>query len=324
MRRIALVMVAVAAAALVLSGCGTKVPGVPNTVATVNGQPISAADYLGQISRRVGQDVLTNMIEQKIVIQWAKDENVPVTEEQVKKQIDILKRDGIYEDQVKFMGEDGLKSEITAMQARVNVAKKMVKIPESELQSIYDSMKDRYVHGPRKQVALVINSDKNKVEEAEKKIEAGKDFDSVAGQFTDRRFMMRGIIKLWVSENQPGMPPPLAEAAKNTSVGKTSKMFTISQPSQPNQYVILKVLREQPKADLKPADVKDELENAAAMQKSQMDVDFQKALNNKKKEAKIEVGIAEFKDIVQSFKNPPEPAPSMMGPPQRMPSPKKK
>ena len=320
MRKAAFVVIVIAIIAAVLSGCGgTKVTGVPDTVATVNGEKISAASYLEDLNRRIGQDVLTNMIEQKIIIQWAKDTDVPVTEKQIEKQIDTLKRDGVYDDQVKTMGESGVKSEIEALQARINVAKKLYKPSDKDLAMIYSSMKDRYVHGARKQAALIINPDKKKLEEATKALKKDKDFDEVAGMYTDRRFMMRGTIKVWVDETKSsGLPPSLVEAAKDTKDGEVSKIFSIGQPGQPTQYAILKIVDEQPKSDLSEKDVKDELQNFAALQKAQSDPDFQKKLNEQKKKAKVEVNIDQYKNIVQTFKNPPEPMP-MMGMPQQAP-----
>lgn len=317
MRRAAFVVIVIAIFAAVLAGCGgTKVTGVPDTVATVNGEKITASDYLGDLNRRVGQQVLTNMIEQKIVIQWAKDEEVPVTENQITEQINILKRDGIYEDQVKMMGEDGIKSEIEAMQARINIAKKLYKPNKNDISMIYTTMKDRYVHGPRKQAAVIINSDKKKLDKAAAALKEGKDLDETAAIYSDARFSMQGPIKIWIDEkNTNGLPDAFVKTAKNTKEGEVSKVFSITMPSQPTQYAVMKIIAEQPKLDLKEKDVKEELENYAAMQKASSDPDFQKKLNQKKKDAKVAVNIDQYKSIVHSINNPPEPMP-MMGMPQ--------
>ena len=323
MRKAAFVVVAAAAASMALVGCGSKecVKGVPETVATVNGEKISSSQYLEQTSRRAGQQVLQNMLDQAVVLEWAKSEGVSPTDEQIKKQIEILTREGIYAQQVKIMGEEGIKTELTSMQARINLAKKLLKITDADLQQAYDQMKSRYVHGPRKQVALIINPDRSKIEAAEKAIKDGKTFDEAATEFTDSRFGPSGPITIWIDETQKGLPADLVTAAKETKVNEVSKIFTIGQPGMPSQNGIMKVLQEQPKADQKLADVKPEVEDTAAMQKSQMDPDFQKKLNERKKDAKIEINIAEFKSIAQSFKNPPEPSPMMMSPQQR-PAPK--
>jgi len=321
MRRAALVVAGIAVVAMAISGCGTKVPGVPGTVARVNGKGISASTYLDQVSRRVGQDVLRNLIEQQIIVQWADEEKTPATKEQVQKQIDILKRDGAYDDQVKMMGEDNLKSEIEAAQARINLARKFTKIAPQQLQQVYDSMKQRYIHGKRKQILAIINPDSIKLEEALKKIKEGKDFDEVAAEYTDRRFSMRGPIKVWVDLDQPaGMPAAIVKAAKDTKMGEVSDVVSFGQPNGPTQSAILKVAQEQPKENKALKDVKPEVESMAALQNSQMDPVFARKLNSQLKAAKVEVDIKEFKDLVYSFKNPPEPSPMMM--PQRQAAPR--
>lgn len=312
--------VAVVITAVVMSGCGTKVSGVPKTVATVNGQAISASEYLDQVNRRFGQDLLRSMIEQRIILQWAKEENVEPTEEQIQKQIAILKRDGSYDDQVKILGEEGLKSEIKAMQARMNLAKKFIGVTDADLKQTYESMKQRYVHPARKQVALIINPSKSKIEGAAKKIKAGGDFDAIAAEYSSQQFAaFRGPIKIWVEENQAGMPPELAKAAKETKLGEISEPIPLAPPGSPTQYALLKVIQDQPKANKSFNQVKDEIEEMVLFQKSQTDPEFVKKLNAKLKAAKVDIKIDQFKNLVYSFKNPPEPPPMMMPEPQPAP-----
>lgn len=314
MKKAAFAVVALAAAAVAISGCGSKTStGIPNTVATVNGQNITASDYIQELHRRIGQDVLRSMIEQDITIQWAKNEKVGPTQDQINQQIEVLKREGVYEDQVKALGEDGLKNELEATQARINLAEKFYKPSDKDLEQAYNMMKVRYVHGPRKQVALIINPDKSQIDKAAADIAKGMKFEDAASKYTYRQFMMRGMIKLFVADDQPGLPADLVKAAKDTKVGDVSKSFALKQTGSPSQYVILKVLQEQPKADMKLKDVKDEIAGNVALQKAQMDPGFQKKLNAQKKKAKIDVSVPEFKDLVQDFKNPPDQMPMMMG-----------
>ncbi|MGQ9580845.1 MAG: hypothetical protein ACUVT8_07865 [Armatimonadota bacterium] len=178
-----------------LSGCGHKVPGIGRTVAEVNGEPISAVVYLDQLNRRFGEEVLRNLIEQKVIVQWAADEKVPPTRKQIMEQIERLKRDGNYDDQVRLMGEENLWSEIEAVQARINLALKFTKVTEDQIKDAYEAMKQRFVHGRRRQVLVVLNTDSSKLADALKEIREGKDFREVADKYADRRFAMGEPIK---------------------------------------------------------------------------------------------------------------------------------
>lgn len=310
---LAAVALGILVAAVTLVGCGKKLVEIPDTVAKVNGQEISAATYLDQLHRSSGQRVLQTMIEQQIIVQWAKDEGVPPTEEQVKSQIDALKRDGDYEERVKALGEEGLRQQAEVQQAVTNLAVKLYKIKDKELQEAYDMRRTNYVHGPRKRVALIIDSDKKRIDAAAKKIKAGQDFDEVASSSgVQNPFGPTGAIKTWIEPDQAGLPEDLSEAAKKTKTGKVSGVIKLTAPpgapASYTQYAILKVIGQQPKADIKMKQVKNELANVAAVQKIQAEsADFQKKLNARKKRAKVQVNIEQFKGIVGAVTNPPEP-----------------
>ncbi len=334
MKRAALLVVGIAGiSALLLGGCGrgVSVPGVPSTVAKVNGDNITASTYLDQLNRMAGKQVLRQMMEQAVLLQWAKSENVTPTEDQIKKQADVLKSDGSYDDQVKVLGKEGMQSQLAVQQAVINLAKKFYTFSDADLKAIYDqpTVRQRFVHGPRKRVAIIINSDQSKLEEAAKQAKSGKDFDEVANEYSTSRSGMTGAIPLgWIDPNQPNLPnvpaplvATLANATKETKVGDVSKVLMLSKPGQPSQFGLLKVLAEQPKENKNFQQAKDELTDMAALQKAQSDSDFQTRLNDQKKDAKIEVNIPEFRDLVQSFKNPPPPNP-MMGSMKPGPGPK--
>ena len=87
--------------------------------------------------------------------------------------------------------------------------------------------------------------------------------------------------------------------------------------------VQLKVIDEQPEADLKLEDVKEEIENNAALRKSHMDADFKAKLAERGKEAEIKVFLPEHEAVIEEFKNPPEPMamPPGMGMPGPAPKP---
>lgn len=310
MRKIVLVLVGLAVV-LALAGCGTKVPGVPSTVAKVNGTPIVSSDYLNELNQQYGKQVLRNMIEQEILLEWAKELGVPATQEQVNKQIENMKRNQEYTDRVKQAGESILKRQLMVQQAVTNIAVKIYKITDKDLQAAYDSpgVKQRYVHGPQKRIAAMIAMDKKRLDEAATKIKEGKDFDQVAAEYS----VTGGVIKDWVNLEGANVPASLLGVIKGTPTGKVSQVFSLGGNPPYQQFAIIKVLAERPKADLKLKDVKPEVEQMAAMQKIQTSPDFQKKLYGQKKKAKIEVLIPNFESVGAMLKAPPQPSMGGMG-----------
>ena len=327
MKRIAFLTVAAAAVvalSFVLSGCGVQVPGVPSTVATVNGESIPAAEYLADIHKKMGEMTLRNMIEQKIMLQWAEEENVAPTKEQIDAATEALKRMGFYENVVEMFGEDGVRYQLENQQARANLARKFIDIEDAEAEQFYESSKTamKYVHGPQKQVAVIMSGDKEDIEAAEKAIKEGGDFDEVGAEYGEKQMTRKGVYKTWLDEGEDAEPrgflKDFGEAAKDLKVNEVSKVFSIIQEGMPNEYAVLKVLDTRKAEDLKFEDVKEEVKDSIALRKSGMDTSFQKKLNDRKREAEIDINIEEFAGIAAEFKNPPEP---MMPPMQAQPQP---
>lgn len=323
MKRAAYLAIGLAVAAAIVIGfvrCGRSA-GVPNPVATVNGVAIPSADFIKLTTLQAGRQVLQNQIEEEIILKWADDEKVAPTDEQVNRQIETLKRDGIFDDQVRLLGEDTARKEVKGTLARANLYKKFNKISDADLKQAYEMMKANYVHGPRKRIAIILNSDKSKVDEAAKAAGEGKDFDKLAADYGDSRFMSNGgAIRLWVVEDQPGLPNEIKDAAKSTKTGAVSSVFTVAPRGSPTEYAVLKVLVDQPKSDVTFDQAKPEVEDYVAWQKSQPPYDtgtFLEKLNEQKKKADIKINMDQLYGTIASFKNPPAPMP----PPPTQPGP---
>ena len=301
-------LVLIAALALALAGCGGKESGVPKTVATVDGKPISGTVYYEYLSMGWGRQVLPMVVEQQVLLNWADKEKVPVTEEQIDKQMDVLKRDGSYNDQAQSAGgEQALRDRYREVQARTNLGEKLYKFTDDDLMKIYDDprAKRRFVHGPRKQVVVIVSANSKKIEEAEKALKNGMDFDAAAMKYSDPMFAMGGPPKTFVEKGQG--PEGLQQAADAIKTGEVSKPFTFTLAQFGALNGLLKVIGEQTKLDLKFADVKNEIKGLAALQKTMTDTGFQKKLEAQKKKADITIELPQYKYMVDQIKNPPPP-----------------
>lgn len=315
-KRAAFFLAIVVILGVMLAGCGNKQGSLPDSVATVDGKSISGATYYEYLNMAWGRQVLPMLVEQQILLNWAEKEGVPVTDEQLNKQIENMKRDGTYDDQLASLGsEQALKDRYKDIQARMNLGKKLYKFTETELESIYDNpgMKRRYVHGPRKRVVLVVSTEKKKIDDALKAVKGGMDFDAAAIKYSDPQFVMGGPAKTPVEKGQG--PEGLQKAADATKVDEVSKPFTFTAGQFGELNAILKVLSDEPKANLKFAAVKDEIKEMAGLQKAMSDPDFQKKLEAKKKKADIKIELPQYKYLVDSIKNP-QPSGMQMAPPQ--------
>ena len=301
MKRTALVLL-IAVLALALAGCGGKQAGLPESVAKVDGKPITGSTYYQILSSSFGRQVLPALVEQQIMLNWAEKEGVPVTDAQLDKQIASLKRDGNYDDQVESAGgEQAVRDRIRDMQARMNLGEKFNKFTDAELESMYDTMKQRYVHGAQKRLTVIVTTDAKKIAEAEKAIKGGMEFDAAAVKFSDPQFVMGGPAKTPIEKGKG--PKGLWEAVENVKIGEVSKPFSFELPQFGKLQGLAKVTGDQPKLDIKFKEAKDEVRGMAAMQKT-MDPGFQKKLEAQKKKADIVIELPQYKYLVDQIKNP--------------------
>lgn len=300
---------------VMLAGCGDK-QGLPASVATVDGKSISGSTYYDYLNMAWGRQILPMVVEQQVLLNWAEKEGVPVTDEQLDKQIENMKRDGTYEDQVASVGsEETLRNRYREIQARMNLGKKMHKFTDTELKELYENpgMKMRYVHGPRRRVVLIVSSDAKQIEKAAKELKKGVDFEDASMKFSDPKFTTSGPAKTPVEKDGQG-PAGLQKTAFATDIDGISKPFTFSTPQLGKLNAILKVTGETPKANLKFAQVKNEIKEFAALQKVMSDPDFQKKLDARKKKSDIKIELPQYKYMVDSIKNPQNAGMGMMPP----------
>lgn len=319
-KRAAFFLAVVVILGVMLAGCGNKQAGLPASVANVDGKSISGSTYYEYLSMAWGRQVLPLLVEQQVLLNWADKEGVPVTDAQLNKQMENMKRDGTYDEQVAGVGgEQALKDRYKDIQARMNLGEKMYKFTDSELENIYNNpnMHRRYVHGPRKRVEIIVSTDPKKIADAEKAVKGGMDFDAAAMKYSDPQFVMGGPAKTPVEKGQG--PQGLQQAADATKLNDVSKPFTFTAGQFGTLNAVLKVIGEEPKADLKFAEVKDEIKEMAALQKAMADPSFQKKLDEKKKSADISIELPQYKYLVDSIKNPaPQQGGMGMAPQMRM------
>ncbi len=318
-----------------IAGCGgVQVEGVPSTVAEVNGKQIAAGDFLAETSRMAGAPVLQRLIETMIILDWAEDEGVAPTEEQIKARMDMLEREGMLEDREKMLGKDGLRRDIMREIAMANIAiaSEDIEINEDELKSNYEAQKD-YVYDRvgRKQLLMLVSMNKETIEDAKKRIDDGEDFEEV-GEALPSDYgttgMQKGMILDEYGDNMMAPPDEIVDAVKELEEGEVSEVIESGPPadmpeeqsqSYPTRYFMIKVVKKQPELSLKFEDVKDELEMQVAIRKANSSPVFQEELAERKKEAEIKINIDSLKKVAADIKNPPPPMQNFQMPPQPAP-----
>jgi parvulin-like peptidyl-prolyl isomerase len=314
----ALVMIA----ALLIAGCSHKSGGSSTSgVAEINGQTITFEDFAKQISQDqmmaqfVGQ-ALSKMLEDRLVVSLAEKNGVPPTDEQINQRIDLLKKTADLDSQLKQAGlsMDDVKAQIKLQQARINLAEKLVqtKVTDDEVKAQYDRSKSVLYDMPeRMRVQMMVFSGKAAADKASKDLEGGATMEKIGETQTQDH---SAVLTQVIPKSGPGLPPDIAKAAFDTPQGKTSKPVVIPSPQtpgqttkQPDRYLIMKPLEKLPPVKVSEQEAAPIIRGQMYLQKSATDKDFEKAMNDARRDAKITVNMPQFKQVAVEFHKPPQP-----------------
>lgn len=326
-RRAIILIAAAGVLASALAGCGGKV------VATVNGEKITRDEYykrlervgipnpiamnrlLGQIARvnpnlaraiasvpkvEVGLLTTNELISEKIISQMAKKEGATPTDQQIDYKWGLLKKSGsIAQAMRQGMTEDEIRKQLAVQQAYINVATKGIKITDKETRDYYEKNKRQFQQPERVQVRMIVTNGEAKIREAEKFLNRGVAFETVAREKSDDAGARQtGGFQAVLMKGMQNVPKELIDTAFATKKGQVSKPFRVQ-----NTWVIIKVEDILPAINQSYADVKQYIAETLAQQKAMSKPAFAKELASFDKKAKIEVNIERYKEQIKNFRN---------------------
>ncbi len=313
-KRALLVIAALAVLAAVLSGCGGKV------VAKVNGQPITKEEYYKRLERvavpvmvggrpvqqEAGILVLNDLINEKIIQELAKKENVTPTEEQIDYKWNLLKKSGNLARLTRTSGytEEEIRKQIAAQQAFINVATKGIKITDEEVKKFFESNPQQFKQPERVQVRIITTEKKERIEKAADLLKKNIPFDTVARDIADNPADRQagGIqLVLFKGMKMPNVPPEvlnkLVEVGFKTKKGQTSPPFLLQ-----GRWVILKTEDILPAVNQTLPEMKQFIRENLALAKAQQENKFPKKLAEFDKKAEVVIEIERYRTAIKNLR----------------------
>jgi foldase protein PrsA len=207
------------------------------------GQPEpNEAQFKSQCQQQYSQfktEVLGFLIRSTWLDQEAKKQKVNVTDKELQKQIDDIKKQqftqkGSYE---KFLQNAGLTNEDVLFQQRVQqlqnkITAKITKgkdnVTDAQIEAYYNKNKSRFASPERRDLRIVLTKDKAKAEQAKKALESGQSWKSVAKKYSiDQASKSKGGALPGVAKGQqePGFDKAIFSADKGKLVGPVKTQF---------------------------------------------------------------------------------------------------
>ena len=300
---------ALAAAALCISLAACSNGG--GNVASVNGQAISRADLDRKLeSSAAAKQVLTQMVQQTLLDQYARDKKVDVTQAEIDQREKDTKakfQPGQFEQIVKQQGytEQDIQNILKGQIVLEKALAPQIHVSESDIKSYFD--KNHAVFDKPEQVKArhILVADENTAKQVLAKVKAGGNWDALAKQYsTDPSSKDKGGELGYFGRGQ--MVPQFQDAAFGAKTGQV-----VGPVKSPFGYHIIQVEDKKPAQKATFASAHDKIKETLTQQQQQQQAPL--FLQQLRSAAKIDVYDDRYKD---AFPPPvPTPAPVASGAP---------
>ena len=323
MKKYALLAVAaVMIVALVIAGCGKK---EATGVAEINGKSISYEEFAKQMSQTPGAaQALTQMLEDKMILDLAENNKVPPTDKQINTWVDFLKKiTPDLETELKEQGGsmDDLKDRFKIQWAKANLAEKVAKekVSEEDIKIQYEQSKEAFQMPERMKVQFVEFLTKAAADKAAKEVTTLDALKKAGAEQTAEHSKVGSAV---VPKTGRGVEPSLSKAAFDTPIGKVSKPIKrTGGMMRQESYIVMSPEKKIPALTISEKDAEPVIRFQLNLQKAASDPEFEKMIEKGRKDAKVTIKMPQLKQAEKDFKNPPPPSMGMpMMPPQAQPS----
>lgn len=129
--------------------------GCSKTIATVNGEKITQAELNERLMQQAGQQVLNQIITEKLILQEARKKNIQIEAKDINQQIEEIKKQ--FPDEATFqqnlaennMTLDYLKSQIELELIVKKLLQKEIEVTDKEVEDYYKQNKDTVYSGKK-------------------------------------------------------------------------------------------------------------------------------------------------------------------------------
>jgi len=186
---VALLVAVVLLAGSALGGyaLGTRGSGGGETVAVVNGEPISRDELYAEMYTQTGQQTLQELINRKLILQEGRAQGVEISDAQVQARLDEVVESG-FASRKEFeeaLAAYGLEQKDLEQQMRVQltveaVLSKQVELDEAEVKAHFEANQERFGEPERLEARHIVLKTREEAENVRSELAAGADFAALA------------------------------------------------------------------------------------------------------------------------------------------------
>lgn len=150
------------------------------TAATVGGEIISRESWMFEMEKRYGKEVLRELINQKVMIQLAEKYDIKVTDEELYKEVALIKSVYSSYDKDLTASEDILRERVRTELLLEKLVTKDVEIPSEEIEKYYNENREQYSIPEMYNLSQIVAETREEAEQIVSEIEEGSNFHALA------------------------------------------------------------------------------------------------------------------------------------------------
>jgi parvulin-like peptidyl-prolyl isomerase len=324
-------------------------PSLTEPVATVNGDKIEASllydamqHYVpvkgpadansATLTQPVGRIVLSELIQNVILLQVAKSKNAAVTDSLVDDRYNYIKTVEEKTNTTKpfddYLAAEGYTpatfkdEQIKQLVARINLAALGQTITDAEVSAYYKQHPEKYTFPERVHIQRIVLGDKATADAAQADAQKAGSFKNFIGKSIDPPLtggLDASDLPKWEALSGPGLqfPPQILNPLKAAKTGDVIAPLQL----QPGHWWVIRVADKQPEYTMPFDQVKSIVKLDALAEKgmrSSSVIEVQQSLQTALQTANIVIGPKQYQPVAEQFKAKPRPmAPPMTSPPHQ-------
>lgn len=336
--------IAALSASVFLAGChsnneitATGAPATSAPIATVNGESIAAGEMFDamqhyvpvksqadlnnpSLTQPVGRVVLSELIQNKILIQMAKQKNAPVSDSEVNDRYNYIKALEEHSNTTlpfeSYLASEGYtpdsfkNEQICPLIARLNLVSQGQTITDAAVKTYYDQHPEKYSYPAAVHIQRIVLSDKATAQLAQADAQKSGTFAHYMAQNVDDP-LTGGVdgsdLAKWEPLSGSGVPFP-PNLLKQLTAAKSGDVLAPMQ-LQPSQWWVIRVVQKQSAGKLPFDQIQSQVKLDALSEQGMRSVsvlEVQHALQNALQTANISIGPKQYQSLVIELRSKPK------------------
>ncbi|OEG00316.1 hypothetical protein BHF71_05290 [Vulcanibacillus modesticaldus] len=268
----------------------------PSAVAVVNGKEITYEEFINELKRLYGKEVLNEMINRKIIVEAANRYGIKASQDEIQRQYAELKKD--YNSEEDFVGY--LKEQVGWTKEQLleyieyyilweELATKDVNISEEQIKDYYENNRSQYGIPERFRIQQIVVATEEEANQVVNELNNGSDFNTLAKERSiDMLTLGNGGDLGMVTIDDPSVDPAILNKAKALEINEIATVPIDS------GYAIIRVVDHKDAVQYTLEEVKDRIRREIALSQGN-------SLPEVLEQLKAEMNVQILDDIIKNI-----------------------